>query len=54
MEKQFIKIDDVNYSLEYFKANPSKIEELKNQKHIDVLKKIIGVDKKAPKEKTNK
>ena len=43
MKKDYVKIEQTSYHIDYFTRHPEDVDKLKNKDHIPILKKMLGI-----------
>ena len=43
MKKDYVKIEQTSYHIDYFTRHPEDVDKLKNKDHIPILKKLLGI-----------
>ena len=41
--KDYLKIEQTSYNIDYFTKYPENVDKLKNKDHIPILKKMLGI-----------
>ena len=41
--KDYLKIEQTSYNIDYFTKHPENVDKLKNKDHIPILKKMLGI-----------
>lgn len=42
-KKDYLKIEQTSYNIDYFTKYPENVDKLKNKDHIPILKKMLGI-----------
>ena len=42
-KKDYLKIEQTSYNIDFFTKHPENVDELKNKEHIPILKKMLGI-----------
>ena len=43
MKKDYVKIEQTSYHIDYFTRHPENVDKLENKDHIPILKKLLGI-----------
>ena len=41
--KDYLKIEQTSYNIDFFTKHPENVDKLKNKDHIPILKKMLGI-----------
>ena len=51
-KRDYLKIEQTSYNIDYFTKHPESVDRLKNKEHIPILKKMLGIASNNKQEKT--